>query len=340
MVQSRLSRREGRRIVSDGDAVVFIVDIADLTSAVKSLAREAGFARVGIAPAGEVSHAQGLHDWLRRHWHGRMTYMEENLPKRLRPDLLVEGTRSVICLAVGYAPAEEGAQPALVARYARGRDYHKVLKKRCHVLMDRIRQVEGGFDGRAFVDSAPLMERSLAASAGLGWIGRNGCLYVPGLGSYVLLCEIVCNLPLAADSPMESRCDRCDACVRACPMEAIGDESLLDARRCISYLTVEHRGEIAPDLAARMGGGLFGCDRCQEVCPHNRDLPAGDAELTAGPPPLNGAGIEQVLQWRLEDWDQATRGSPCRRATHPMFLRNARIAQENLRLTPVRRRPM
>jgi epoxyqueuosine reductase len=316
-------------------------ECTDLAGAAKALALEEGFAAAGVAPArGPVPHAEGLRQWLARGWHGEMAYMVGNLAKRLDAASFVPGARSALCLAVAYGEGEPGGAPrrgtspaalqrdpaALVARYARGRDYHKVLKRKCLRLMDRLRGLDRHFAGRAFVDSAPVMERSLAAWSGIGWIGANGCLYVPGRGSYVLLCEIVSNLPMAPDGPIPSACDGCGACVRACPTGAIAEGGLVDARRCISYLTVEHRGEIPREFWPRMGGRLFGCDRCQEACPHNRSLLPGDPELSSPRPPLGGAGLGDILRWSGEDWDAATRGSACRRATWEMFLRNAVIA--------------
>ena len=303
-----------------------MTSLDERTDAVKAAAIEAGFARVAVAPV-EEADGEVFRGWLAQGRHGEMAYLARNVEKRLAPATLVPGSRSVICLAVPYAPATP-PDDTLLARYARGRDYHRVLKKRCHRLMDLIREIAPDFEGRAFVDSAPVMERHLAAEAGLGWIGRNGCLIVPGLGSYVLLCEIVCNLPLRPDSRVESACRDCDACVGACLTGALADPPLVDARRCISYLTIEHRGPIAPDLRARMGVRLFGCDACQAVCPHNRDLPAGDPELLRDSP-LGGAGVAEVLAWTWDDWDVATRGSACRRASHEMFLRNAVIAAVN-----------
>jgi len=173
-----------------------------------------------------------------------------------------------------------------------------------------------------------VLERSLAAAAGLGWIGRNCCLVVPGLGSYVLLCEIVCNLPLAPDEPIAGRCDDCGACVGACPTGALTDAGL-DARRCVSYLTVEHAGPIAPDLWPHMGTCLVGCDACQAACPHNQAVPPGEAELRASTPPLGGAGLADVLAWTPADWDAATRGSAARRVRYDAMLRNAVIAAGN-----------
>lgn len=302
----------------------------ELADRIRALALEAGFACVGVAPATEAPHGERLDQWLARGWHAGMGYMARNVEKRKRPDLLVPGARSVICLAAAYAPREEdtGGQ-YFIARYARARDYHKVLKKRCRRLMDRIREIAPEFAGRAFVDSAPVAERSLAAAAGLGWIGLNGCLIVPGLGSYVVLCEIVCNLPLVPGGPIAPQCGDCDACTAACPTGALGDEGLVDCRKCISYLTIEHRGEIEPQYREKIGNRLFGCDTCQEVCPHNRGVPPGDAELTSKGKPLDGAGLVEILAWREDQWDAATGGSPLRRADYEALLRNARIVAGN-----------
>jgi len=304
--------------------------IEDLTSAVKVLARQLDFGRVGITSAGPVAHAAVFREWLARGCQAGMTYMESNLSKRLRPELLVPGACSVICLAVGYAPA--GAQPrtdAAVARYARGRDYHKLLKRRCNKLMDRIRQIAPRFTGRAFVDTAPVMERNLAAAAGIGWIGRNGALIVPGLGSYVLLCQIICNLPLRPDGPLRSECKDCRACLEACPTGAFVGDRIVDAGRCISYLTIEHRGPIAREFWTLIGRRVFGCDACQEACPFNRNCPPSDPELLGDGTPLGGATIGKILAWGYEDWDAATRGSATRRVSYEMFTRNAIIAAGN-----------
>jgi epoxyqueuosine reductase len=303
----------------------------DLTAAVKRLALEAGFHRVGVAPAGPVPRAEAFDAWLSRGWHAGMAYMARNREKRRRPDRLVAGARSVICLAVSYAPADEAAPAAaddpraFIARYARGRDYHKLLKQRCRRLIERIRRLAPRFEGRAFVDSAPVMERGLAAAAGVGWIGRNGMLIVPGLGSYVVLAEIVCSLPLRADGPLEGGCGDCGRCVAACPTGAIMADGLVDARRCLSYLTVECRGPVGRAYWPAVGRRLFGCDTCQEACPHNRGVPAGDEALRAAAPPA----LADVLAWSEADWDAATRGSAVRRATYEMLLRNACLAAGN-----------
>jgi len=255
-----------------------------------------------------------------------MAYMGRNVEKRKAPDQLVGGAASVLSLAVGYAPGGDdsaGSLPGYIARFARGRDYHKVLKRWCRELMERVREIAPDFDGRAFVDTAPVMERSLAAAAGLGWIGRNGCLIVEGLGSYVVLCEMISNLPLVPGRPVAPACGECDACIRACPTGALDTGGLVDSRKCLSYLTIEHRGEATEEMR-KFNRGLYGCDLCQEVCPHNCDLPPGDVELTASGAAEFDPG--DVQAWTVEDWDLATRGRAIRRAKYDMFIRNANTA--------------
>lgn len=300
-----------------------------LAAAIKSLAQDAGFMAVGIASTQADLKADAFARWIEKGFHAGMAYMARDVATRHRPTSLMDGARSVICLAVSYAPTEDLAGGAFIARYARGRDYHRVLKKRAHRLMDCIREIEPGFEGRAFVDAGPIAERSLAAAAGLGWIGRNGCLIVPGLGSYVVLCEVVCNLSLPADEPVASRCGDCDKCIQACPTGALHADGLLDARRCRSYLTIEHRGEIDPKVGSLMGNCVFGCDVCQEVCPQNRSAPPGDAEITGPRDALRELSAHRVLDWTEADWDAATRGSTMRRATYEMWVRNARMCRGN-----------
>jgi epoxyqueuosine reductase len=312
--------------------------------------------------------------WLDIGWHADMAYMAANLDKRLDPTKLVDGANSVICLVASYpsqtelvfnpqsassSPAGAGnpqSDAAGIARFATGPDYHKVLKKRCIHLMDSIRRIAPGFAGRAFCDSAPVMERTLSATAGLGWIGRNGCLIVPGLGSYVVLAEIICNLPLVSDRPIAPQCGDCRQCISACPTGALQEPgataassaavpgamppplrgadmspgndrptssvSLIDCRKCISYLTIEHDGDIPPDLRPAMGQSIFGCDRCQQVCPHN-----SVADVPSARQP--GVSPAQILRWTPHDWDLATCGSTIRRAGYHMLLRNAIIAAGN-----------
>ena len=310
---------------------------------IRAIASELGFARMGVASADAVEGEQGFCAWLEAGYQGEMDYLSRNVTKRFHPAGLVPGARSVLSLVMSYAPdtnpgegsaAEIACDRALVARYARGRDYHRVLKNRCRKLMDRVRAIVPKFQARAFVDSAPLAERSLAAAAGVGWIGKNCCLIVPGVGSYVVLCEIVCNLDLPSDSPIENRCGGCDLCLRACPTVALLGDSLLDTGRCLSYLTIEHRGPISHELGSLWGERVFGCDTCQEACPHNFRIPPGDPALMA-PRPISTSDrtlriaetpLGELLGWLEEDWDSATRGSVTRRTPFKSFLRNVILA--------------
>lgn len=297
----------------------------DLTSRIKTLAEECGFARAGVAPAEPVKQAELFRVWLESGYHADMTYLARNVEIRMNPAALLEGARSILCLVASYPAGGETARGAVqIARYARGRDYHAVLKKRARTLCERIRVLEPSFVGRIFVDTAPIAERSLAASAGLGWIGRNGSLIVPGLGSYVLLAEIVCNLPLRLDSPCPSGCGDCTQCRAACPTGAFVSEGLLDARRCLSYQTIENRGHIPEELWPLTGQCVFGCDACQDICPHNRRLRENLPPQEPSDAPVLAIG--DILAWKEDDWDRFTRGRTLRRASRRMWQRNAILA--------------
>lgn len=299
-----------------------------LTAAVKRLALEAGFARVGIATPDPIETDAIYRDWLDAGHAAEMDYLRQHIEKRHDPRLLLPGTQSILSLAVSYHPAAPEARPA-IARYARGRDYHKALKQRAHRLCDAIRKIAPEFEGNAFVDTAPVAERALAARAGLGWVGKNGLLIIPKLGNAVLLAEIFCNLPLTPDTPETSQCDSCRQCLDACPTGALQGDGTLDARKCLSYLTIEHRTEIPKNHWPALGALAFGCDACLTACPHH-NAPPGDPELLAATAtPENEPSLHTILAWSESDWDQATRGKALRRASYAMFLRNAILAAGN-----------
>jgi epoxyqueuosine reductase len=312
---------------------------------VRRLASEEGFHRARIAPANLLpqAHLDAFARWVAQGRHGDLEYLRRNQDVRSDPRRLREDARSVICLATSYAhdvPQRPGT--ARVARYAQARDYHKLLKKRCHRLMDRLKEEFPQFRGRAFVDAGPIMERSLAVLSGLGKVGENGLLQVPGLGSYVLLSEIVCNLDLPPDGPLEAPVDRtsyshdtcvgvclhCGACVEACPTGAIGPDGLIDVRRCVSYLTKD-TDEIPPELREEMGTWVFGCDACQMACPANETAPAGDTEWSGRQRRLPELTIAEVLGWTRDDFYRATAGTPVRKAGYERVLRNAILAAGN-----------
>lgn len=295
-------------------------------------ATQLGFVAAGIAPAGPVESAPAYRYWLAAGRHGPMAYMARNVQPRCDVTALEPWARSVLCVAASYAPSPDSDAP--VARYARGRDYHKVLKQRLHRLADELARRVPGARTRACVDTAPLLERALAARAGLGWIGANTCLIHPRFGSYLLLGELLLSIELPPDAPIADRCGPCTRCRAACPTGAIVAPRVVDARRCISCATIEHRGPYPVD-EARPQGQIVGCDVCQRVCPHNCDLPPGLDELTT-PLPVATTEPLAVLRWTFDDWDAATRGSAARRAPYAMLLRNAAIAAGQAGLSAAR----
>jgi len=294
------------------------------------LARGFGFACAGVAPVGRSPRVERFDRFVERGYCADMDYLRRTRPTRADARRMLEGAAAVICLAVPYAPAPPEEATGHVARYARGRDYHRLLRKRCGRLIDSLRAEFGDMAARICVDTAPVSDRDLAARAGLGWIGRNGCLIHPRWGSYLLLAEIIVDVPLPPDAPLENRCLDCGRCAEACPTGAITDDGLVDARRCISYLTVENRGSIPEEFRRAMGGRVFGCDACQEACPYNAvaKAPPGDPALR-GPSELARTPAAAILAWAEADWDRLTRGSACRRAKFDMFLRNAAVAVGN-----------
>lgn len=293
-----------------------------ITQAVLDLAGQLGLA-AAIAPAEPLAAADRFDRWIAAGHHAGMAWLERNRRKRFAPAELLDDApaRSVICLAVSYAPARRELSP--LADYARGRNYHKVLKGKAHKLCDAIRRIAPPFVARAFVDSAPLAERSLAARAGLGWIGRNGMLIVPGLGAEVVLAEIVCNLPLQPGEPIEPQCGPCHACQTACPTGALQSDGTIDCRLCISYHSIENPAPVPDAPAERWGPRLFGCDACVRACPHAAG-PAGDAQLQPRLPNLTDPA--EVLDWSDADWDAFTQGRALRRADRAMWIRNAILA--------------
>lgn len=299
-----------------------------LTRTVKERALELGFDRVAVGAAAPPPHGAAFERWLEAGYAGDMNYLGQGRAARLDPGRLLPGWRSVVAVALNYAP--RGDDPAWrgVARYARGRDYHRVIRPRLHALKDVLRTA-GGADvrSRASVDTSAVLERSLAASAGLGWIGKNTNLIAPELGSYFFIGIVLTTAELTPDAAVPDRCGTCTACLDACPTGAFVAPYTLDARRCISYLTIEHRGEIDASLHAGIGGWLFGCDVCQEVCPWNRHAPpARDPALAAGQPP---GPPETLLAMTEEAFRERFRGSALKRARRGGLSRNARIVMAN-----------
>jgi epoxyqueuosine reductase len=311
-------------------------DVA-LTERIKALARALGFARAGVAPAGALGHeAQRLREWLAAGHHGSMEYMQRTAEVRADPRdaRMLPSARSVLVLAAPYARAEHaasGPEPGRVARYAQGRDYHNALQTRVRKIARELRAA--GHATRAAVDTMPVLERAWAQRAGIGFIGKNSCLIVPGLGSHVFLAAVVTSAELAPDQPMRERCGECRLCLDACPTRAFVGPRWLDARRCIAYLTIEHKGPIAEELREGIGDWLFGCDACQDVCPWNRGasaepLAAGDV---ARPERWAGVSAEMLLAMDETQFMQFAQATPLRRPGREGLARNAAIVLGNKR---------
>ena len=310
-------------------------------------AEELGFALTGICEALGSDHSEEVKAWIASGNHGSMSYLQERLEERLDPGVYVPGARSVICVADRYHDgrrdrvAGDGPPRGRIARYARGRDYHKVMKKRLIRLAKELAAEHPGADFRACVDTAPLLEREHAARSGLGLIGKHTLLIEPGVGSWMLLGAIVSTVEIAPTPPRFDRtdpCGSCTKCIDACPSDAITPFSV-DANRCIAYTSIEHRGDIDPEIAQATGDWLFGCDICQEVCPHGqRSQRRSPAEVNeAYAPRRSDLDLLEVLGWDEQDRLDELMGTAAKRATLVMWKRNAIICAANaLREAPDR----
>lgn len=312
---------------------------------VKQLGRRLGFDLIGITHAGPVDRGRYYRDWLAAGHHGQMAYLARNVPIRVDPSLILADTRSIICVAINYRrhdgylspqdlPARQPVEAVgRVAQYARGEDYHVVIRRGLADLADQLREaLDEIFEVRPCVDTAPVLERELAARAGLGWIANNTCLIHPQLGSYLLLGELFTTLDLATDEPGEfAGCARCRRCIDACPTGAIRAPRQLDARRCISYLTIEHREAIPSELHAALGDCVFGCDICQQVCPYNARAPLGTHPGMNTEHLSADLSLRRLLELRSADYRRLVARTAGRRARRPDWRRNAAIAAGNLR---------
>lgn len=305
-------------------------------------AAEFGFDALGITDIDLSADEERLQRWLAAGHHGGMAWMARYGRKRTRPQELVPGTVRVIAARMNYLPTSQReartalADPerAYVARYALGRDYHKLVRKRLQRLADRLAAVAGPIGYRVFCDSAPVLEKALAAKAGLGWIGKHSLLLDRRAGSWFFLGEIYTDLPLPTDSAAGAHCGSCRRCIDVCPTGAIVAPYQLDARRCIAYLTIEHRGPIPEPLRPLLGNRIFGCDDCQLVCPWNRHARLSREAALAPRESLNRARLVELIGWDEERFLGETRGNPLRRAGYTGFLRNVAVALGNAPPSP------
>jgi epoxyqueuosine reductase len=313
-------------------------DAAALAERIVEWGRELGFRAIGIADTNLAAEEVRLVNWLAAGRHGEMDYMARHGVARARPELLVPGTIRVITVRIDYWPGEATraqdvlADPtrAYVARYAVGRDYHKVLRARLAKLVARIQGEIGDFGHRVFTDSAPVLEVALAAKSGLGWRGKHTLLLSRDAGSWFFLGEIYTDLPLPTTSEVTSHCGSCRACIDACPTGAIVAPYELDARRCISYLTIELKGSIPEPLRPLIGNRIYGCDDCQLVCPWNRyAVDTTESDFAHVRHALDGAALTTLFAWTEEEFLRNTEGSAIRRIGHERWLRNVAVALGN-----------
>lgn len=312
-------------------------DPSQLLEQLRHWGKELGFSQLGVSGI-ELGDAEpALERWLAKGYHGGMAYMARHGSKRSRPAELEPGTLSVICARMDYLP--ESSEKALavlndgskayISRYALGRDYHKLMRKRLQQLAMRIEEFVGEFGYRVFVDSAPVLEKPLAQQAGLGWVGKHSNILSRNTGSWFFLGEIYTNLPLPASEPVKPHCGRCTACIDVCPTAAIVEPYVVDARRCISYLTIEHKGAIPLELRPLIGNRIYGCDDCQLFCPWNRFASLTCEKDFLPRHQLDDCRLLELFSWSEESFLRRTEGSAIRRIGHEAWLRNIAVALGN-----------
>lgn len=308
---------------------------------IKAQALDLGFSDCVIAKPDAQEELPRFQEYLDRGYHGDMKFLEENLEKRANPALLVPGTKSIICVRMDYLVETpkprlipHAPNSAIIARYARGRDYHKVMRGRLKTLATRIREKVGDFESRPFADSAPIFEKSLAENAGMGWTGKHTLLIHKKAGSFFVLGELFSSLELPFDKPATKHCGSCTACIDICPTQAIVKPYMLDARKCIAYLTIEYQGVIAEELRRGIGNRVFGCDDCQLICPWNSFAKTTSVEDFHPRHGLDQVDLLQLWQWDESTFLSKTEGSPLRRTGYQSFMRNVAIGLGNAPYSP------
>lgn len=314
---------------------------AQLSKLIKEWGKEIGFQAIGITGVDLKAHEAYLKKWLDNQYHGSMDWMARHGMMRARPDELHPGAIKAISVRLDYLPPEAkfaknlaDDSQAYVSRYALGRDYHKLMRQMLNKLGKKIEQEVGQLGFRPFVDSAPILERPLAANAGLGWVGKHSLLLHQDAGSWFFLGELLVDIPLVEDEPIEEQCGKCKSCITSCPTGAIVEDKIVDARRCISYLTIEYSGVIPLEFRPLMGNRIYGCDDCQLVCPWNRQ-----AEITKQAdfhlrPALSSPDLCSLFAWTEEEFLSKMQGSAIRRIGHEQWLRNLSIAMGNASASP------
>ncbi len=302
-----------------------------ISKKIKAEAQRLGFTACGISKAEELKEdALQLQNYLNQGYYGKMAYMANYFEKRVNPQLLVEGTKSVISVLFNYYTdkKQQDSEAPIISKYAYGKDYHYVIKQKLNKLLSFIKSLKPEVEGRAFVDSAPVLERAWAKKSGLGWIGKNGLLINKKAGSFVFIGELLVNIELEYDKPIKDYCGTCTKCIDACPTQAIIADKIIDARKCISYLTIELKGDIPEEFTGKFNNRVFGCDICQDVCPHNRKAtPHNHEELF----PLKGLLEMSKKEWYAMDktfFNKMFKHSPVKRTGFKGISRNLKFIEQ------------
>jgi epoxyqueuosine reductase len=320
----------------DSNLEINELDLSTLAKNIKLWGKALGFQAVGIADIDLKQHEKQLQQWLDNNYHGEMDYMAKHGMKRARPDELLPGTLRIISVRMDYLP--ENAQfartlknknNAYISRYALGRDYHKVLRKKLKQLGQKIELEVGHLGYRPFVDSAPILERPLAEKAGLGWVGKHSLLIAEKTGSWFFIGELMVDLALPVDKPVENKCGQCVSCLKICPTQAIVAPYVVDGRRCISYLTIELHGAIPVEFRKAIGNRIYGCDDCQLICPWNRFASITEEDDYQARHQLQNLPLLELFNWSEAQFLSNTEGSPIRRIGYQRWLRNIAVALGN-----------
>jgi epoxyqueuosine reductase len=308
-----------------------LTNIQHHTNVIKQKAQSLGFSFCGISKAEFLKEeAPKVETWLKRGYHGKMGYLENYFDKRLDPTLLVPGAKSVVSLIYNYFPQKDLAKEGelKIAKYAYGEDYHFVVKDKLKILMQEIQNEIGEVHGRAFVDSAPVMERAWAKKGGLGWIGKNSLLLNREMGSFFFLAELIIDLDLEYDGPVKDYCGTCTACMDACPTDAISEPYVVDGSRCISYFTIELKEEIPADVKGKFGDWIFGCDICQDVCPWNSFAKPTDESRFSPTSEMEKMSRQEWMEITDEVFEKIFQRSPLKRTKISGLKRNIRFVDE------------
>jgi epoxyqueuosine reductase len=312
------------------------INMQQLAQEIKQWGKELGFQQVGITDTDLSNYIPHYHEWIKKQYHGELDYMVKHADKLADPDKLFPGVKSIIVVRMNYLPPQpqfhflKNPIKAFISRYALGKDYHRLMRKRLQKLANKITEKIGEFGHRAFTDSAPVLEKPLAEKAGLGWIGKHTNLINKDAGSWFFIGELFTTLALSIDSPVEEHCGSCTSCMDVCPTQAIVAPYQLDARRCISYLTIELQGSIPLDLRPLIGNRIYGCDDCQLTCPWNKFSTATEEESFYARRGLDSTELLEVFGWDEKIFLEKTEGSAIRRVNHEQWLRNVAVALGNV----------